>query len=102
MGDHLGGLGSQLVAHGDGADYLAVVFDEDGGGPGVLHARHPIGERARVEPAGPAEADGAPVATSVEPGTGDGLHVGGWGDVVDGGEDRRGQRVLAARFQGRS
>jgi len=55
-GDHLGGLRPQLVAHGDGADHFAVVFDEDRGGPGPLHAGDVTGERAGVQPAGAAQA----------------------------------------------
>ena len=38
-GDHLGGLGAQVVADGDGADHDPVVLDQHRGGTRFLHAR---------------------------------------------------------------
>ena len=101
MGDHLGSLGTQLVAHRYRTDDLPGVFDEDGGGARLLHPRDITGEGPGVEPPGPAQPDDVPVATPGEPRTGHGLDIGGRDDIVDRGQDRRGQRVLAARLQGR-
>src|SRR5690606_4475812 len=98
-GDDLAGFGAQFVADRDGAQQYTVVLDQHGGGSGVLHPRHVLGQRAGLDPARATQPHAAASQGAGEAGAGDRFHSLGALRGGGGGQDRGRERVFAALLQ---
>jgi hypothetical protein len=99
--DDLTGFRAQFVAHRDRTQQGAIVLDEDHGRPGGLHAGDLLGQRSRIQPAGPPQPQDAAVLVADQGRPSHRSHVAGGLDSVGGLQYRSGRGVFAADFQSR-